>query len=218
MTKPKTIAALAAATKARAATQPPVKPKKSSTAEPTPEQQMRADYVEQDIVDVLAKGRITIGKAYRVRPRFEKIEGLGVDQLRALRFYREAFDSSQLSEVKSALDIRPRGSGGSNGALAAIEARAGGGQTLRMIEVQLGALVHTMRAVALHDLTFSEAAMKRFGAREVDYIDIGKGKRKPRSTVKLVPKSGSHRQIVRDEFFQGLNLLIKAVEPLQRAC
>lgn len=63
------------------------------------------------------------------------------------------------------------------------------------------------------DLTFSEAATKRFGSREQDWIDIGSGKRKPRTVIKLVPKSGAHRQIIRDEFFTGLRLLVEAVGP-----
>lgn len=219
MPKTDTIAAIAAQTRARAdkAQQSASRPKKAAGAGPTIEQQAHAHYVEEDIVDVTGKGRVTIGKAYRKRPRFETIEGLGTEQLKALRCYRAAFDASETSEVKSALDVRPRGAAGSDGALTAIEARAFGKQTLKAIECQLGALVYTMRDVALLDLTFSEAAMKRFGSREVDWIDIGKGRRKPRSVVKLAPKSGTHRQIIRDEFFQGLGLLGAAVNQFRRA-
>jgi hypothetical protein len=77
-----------------------------SLAEPTAERRQHAVYVEQDIGDVLGKGRVTIGKAFRKQPRFESIGGLGMDQLRVLRVYRAAFDATELSEVKSALDIR----------------------------------------------------------------------------------------------------------------
>lgn len=49
--------------------------------------------------------------------------------------------------------------------------------------------------------------MKRYGSREVDWIDIGKGKRKPRTVIKLAPKSGRHRDIIREEFFFGLKRL-----------
>jgi hypothetical protein len=214
MAKPNSLAALAAQTTARAATISPA-PKKQAIMEPTAEQRRHANYVEQDIVDVLSKGRVTLGKAYRKKARFETIEGLGMDQLKALRAYRAAFDASEQSEVKSSLDIRPRGAGGAPGALTSTEARAYAAETLRRIESSLGALVHTLRDVVLLDMTFSEAAMKRFGSREVDYIDIGMGKRKPRSVVKLVPKSGTHRQIVRDEFFQALAKLVAAVNRLQ---
>lgn len=217
MPKNETIAAMAAQTKRRASRLPIPKAAKVDPFAPTPEQRQHAVYAEQDVVDVTARGRVTIGKAYRKQPRFETIEGLGTEQLKALRVYRAAFDMSETSETKCALDVRPRGAAGSHGAISAIEARAFGAGTLRRIESQLGSLVHTMREVALLDLTFSEAAMKRYGSREVDYIEIGKGKRKPRSTVKLVPKSGTHRQIIRDEFFQGLGLLIAAVEPFKRA-
>ncbi|WP_103728915.1 hypothetical protein [Novosphingobium sp. HII-3] len=216
MPKTDTIAAIAAQTRARTdkAQQSASRPKKAAGAGPTIEQQAHAHYVEEDIVDVTGKGRVTIGKAYRKRPRFETIEGLGTEQLKALRCYRAAFDESERSILKSGLDVRPRGAGGFDSAFGAIEARAFGAARLRAIEGQLGMLLHTMRDVALMDLTFSEAAMKRFGSREVDWIDIGKGKRKPRTVVKLVPKSGTHRQIIRDEFFQGLELLMKATEPM----
>ncbi len=213
MRRAKALAAAAAQAKARAGAQAKSRTQKQERAEPTIEQRLHANYVEQDIVDVLSKGRVTIGKAYRRQARFETIEGLGTDQLKALRAYRAAFDASERSEVKSALDIRPRNSGGSHGALAAIEAKAFATIALRQIESQLGALVHTMRDVVLMDMTFSDVAMKRFGAREVDYIDVGKGKRKPRSLVKLAPKSGTHRQIVRDEFLAGLALLTQGFPP-----
>ncbi|WP_395391591.1 hypothetical protein WBP07_12985 [Novosphingobium sp. BL-8A] len=212
MPKTETIAALAAQTKARSSAATATKPRKALPAGPTPEQRRHATYVEQDIVDVKLKGRVTIGKAYRKQPKFEKIEGLGSEQLKALRFYRAAFDASEMSETRCALDVRPRGASGSDGAITAIEARAFGATTLRGIERHLGAMVHTLRDVALLDFTFSEVAMKRFGSREVDWIDVGKGKRNPRSIVKLVPKSGTHRQIVRDEFFAGLRALVMAVE------
>ncbi len=214
MPKSETIAALAAQTKRRASRPASPKPVKADPFAPTPEQREHAVYVEQDIVDVKAKGRVTIGKAFRKQPRFETMEGIGTEQLKALRCYRAAFDASEMSETKCALDVRPRGAAGSHGAISAIEARAFGASTLRGIECQLGALVHTLRDVALMDLTFSEAAMKRFGSREQDWIEVGKGKRKPRSIVKLVPKSGTHRQIIRNEFFTGLGLLMEAVEPL----
>lgn len=218
MPKTDTLAAIAAQTKRRSSRKDNTpRPERPDPFAPTPEQREHAVYVEQDIVDVKAKGRVTIGKAYRKQPRFETIEGLGTEQLKALRVYRAAFDDSEISEVKSALDIRPHGAGGSHGAIAAIEAKAFGSRRVKQIEGHLGALVHTLRDVALHDLTFSEAAMKRYGSREVDWIDVGKGKRKPRTVVKLVPKSGTHRQIIRDEFFQGLGLLIAAVEPFKRA-
>lgn len=213
MPKSDTLAAMAAQAKRRASRPTSLKPVKADPFAPTPEQREHAVYVEQDIVDVKTKGRVTIGKAFRKQPRFETMEGIGTEQLRALRCYRAAFDASEMSETKCALDVRPRGAAGSHGAISAIEARAFGASTLRGIECQLGALVHTLRDVALMDLTFSEAAMKRFGSREVDWIDIGKGKRKPRSIVKLVPKSGTHRQIIRDEFFSGLWLLLDAVGP-----
>lgn len=217
MRKAATLASIAAQAKQRASRKDRApRPEKVDPFAPTPEQREHAVYVEQDIVDVKAKGRVTIGKAYRKQPRFETIEGLGTEQLKALRYYRSAFDMSEMSETRCALDVRPRGAAGSHGAISAIEARAFGAATLRGIERELGALVYTLHDVALLDLTFSEAAMKRFGSREVDWIDIGKGKRKPRTVVKLAPKSRHHRRIISDEFYQGLGLLVATVAPYQR--
>jgi hypothetical protein len=44
------------------------------------------------------------------------------------------------------------------------------------------------------------SGMARFSSREVVWIDMGKGKREPQSAVKMAPKSGTHRQVIRDEF------------------
>ena len=210
MSNRKSLEAVAAMTKARrGAAQGAPKPEKPKPHIPTPEQLRKGFFVQQDVVDATPRGAITIGKAHRRHAKFELIKGLGTEQIKALRAYRAAFDESERSEVRCALDIRPGGGGGSDAALTAIEARAFGKEALRTIESRLGGTVHTMRDVVLHDLSFSEVAMKRFGSREVDYIDVGKGKRKPRSYVKLAPRSGRHREVIREEFFQGLQLLVE---------
>lgn len=68
---------------------------------PTPEQREHAVYVEQDIVDVNTKNRVTIGTAYRKQPRFETMEGIGSEQLKALRCYRAASGASEMSETSA---------------------------------------------------------------------------------------------------------------------
>lgn len=190
-----------------------VKPKK---VEPTPEQQRHARYVEQDIVDTKPGGKsITIGKAFRREAKFERIKGLGDEQLKALRYYRATFDQSEASEVKSALDVRPRG-GGSSAQEIWSEKQAGARLRLRTLEAGIGAVVHTLREVALHDATFSDVAIKRYGSREVQRVVTGKGRQKPRIVNEIAPKSGRHRDAIRAEFFVALNYLTANVRPYLR--
>ena len=180
---------------------------------PTPEQQRHARYVEQDIVDTAPGGRsIAIGKAYRREAKFERIKGLGDEQLKALRYYRATFDQSEASEVKSALDIRPRG-GGSAAQEIWSEKQAGARMRLRALEAEVGAVVHTLREVALHDATFSDVAIKRYGSREVQRIVTGKGRQKPRVVNEIAPKSGKHREAIRAEFFVAVTRLVGNVRP-----
>jgi len=183
-------------------------------AGPTPEQRQHARYVEQDIVDTAPGGRsITIGKAYRREAKFEKIKGLGDEQLKALRFYRATFDQSEASEVKSALDIRPFGGGGMAAQEIWSERQASARMRLAGLERGIGAVAHTLREVALHDVTFSDLAIKRYGSREVSKIITGKGRQKPRIVNEIVPKSGKHRGAIREEFFLAVNRLVGNVRP-----
>lgn len=182
--------------------------------EPTAEQRRHGRYVEQDIVDTKPGGKsITIGKAFRKEAKFERIKGLGDEQLKALRFYREAFDQSEASEVKSALDIRPRGNGGLSSQEVWVERQAGARIRMVALEHGLGGAVHTLRDVALGDMTFSDLAIKRYGSREVSKIITGKGRQKPRIVNEIAPKSGKHRDAVRVEFFLAVTRLVDNVRP-----
>ena len=185
--------------------------------EPTPEQRQRARYVNQDIVETKAGGKsITIGKAYRKQAKFEQIKGLGDEQLKALRYYREAFDRSEASEVKCALDVRPRGSWGLSSQELWMERQAGARMRMKALEHGLGDAVHTLRQVALHDATFSELAISRYGSREVSKVITGKGRQKPRIVNEIVPKSGKHREAIRVEFFLAVARLVDNVRPYFR--
>lgn len=180
---------------------------------PTLEQQRHARYVEQDIVDTKPGGKsITIGKAFRREAKFERIKGLGDDQLKALRYYRATFDQSEASEVKSALDIRPHGSGMSAQEVWS-EKQAAARMRLAALERGIGAVVHALREVALRDVTFSDLAIQRYGSREVQRIVTGKGRLKPRIVNEIVPKSGKHREAMRAEFFLAVNRLVENVQP-----
>lgn len=182
---------------------------------PTPEQRRRARYVLEPVVDRLPGGRISImGKAYQRRPKFETIKGLTDEDLRALRHYRATFDRSEASEVKSPLDVRPRGSGTFGPQLT--ESIAAARAHLRSLEWGIGPIVDTLRAVALNDASFRELAMQRFGSREVSRIIIGKGRARPRRAVTLEPKSNTHRDIIRAEWDRALPQLVANVRPYLR--
>lgn len=134
--------------------------------QPTPEQEAKAVYVEADVNERIGGTRIKLGRAFQRQARFESIEGLTVAQLLALRRYRRAFDTSELSPVKSALDIGPGGGGGGDAeaAISRVEAVAFADIGLRRIEAGVPAhLLATLRAVALHDMDFKAAALERFG-------------------------------------------------------
>lgn len=181
---------------------------------PTPEQQRHARYVEQDVVETKPGGKsITIGKAFRREAKFEKIRGLGDEQLKALRYYRAVFDQSEASEVKSALDVRPRSNGGMAAQEVWSERQAGARLMLKTLEADIGAVVHTLRRVALLDATFSEVAIHRYGSREVSKVITGKGRQKPSIVNEIVPRSGKHREAVRAEFFLAVTRLVDNVQP-----
>ncbi|AHE57418.1 hypothetical protein [Sphingomonas sanxanigenens] len=182
---------------------------------PTAEQMRHGSFEEVDIVDKKAGGAsITIGHAYRRQPRFTSISGLGTGQIKALTFYRRVFDESEQSETKCALDIGTgSGVGGSHVAIARMESLAFSNITLRTIEGEIGANLDTLRAVALHDQTFSEVAMARYGSRDVQRITLGKGKAPPSVVNTLQPRSGKHRTMVREQFMAALARLVEAVEP-----
>lgn len=172
---------------------------------PTDEQQHRVHYRHEAIVE---RG-ITVGRAYRRQPWFETLGARGdldADQLRALRFYRSCAEACARSETKSCLDVRPRGSSddGRGTPTAIVIAR----RNLEACERPLGILVHTVRAVALHDMRYADLAMQRFGSRDLDMIVNG------HSSTKPAPKSGRHTAQIKQEFVSGMALLIDATSRL----
>ncbi len=170
---------------------------------PTPEQHARVNYGLNDIVDVVpGKTAVTIGKAYRREPYFEELArreatGISEDALRCLRFYRNAYEAAQRSPVRSVLN-RDAGGGATEGPLLAALMSASDHSYL---ELGIGGAVHTLRAVALDDKSYAQVAMDRWGSREQQWIINGEYR------VKIVPKSGRHAGVVRDEFLQAVGRL-----------
>lgn len=179
---------------------------------PTPEQMVHATYSLSDVVDTLKGGvTITIGKAYRREPYFEELArreatGISADDLRCLRFYRNAFEASQRSPVRSVLNRDSGGGVGDGPMLAALISSS----DHTYLERDVGAVVHTLRAVALNDKSYAQVAMERWGTREQRWIVDGQHK------VKIVPKSGRQPGYIRDEFMLALARLTERTLPYIR--
>lgn len=196
-------------------------------AGPTPEQQRHAPYEEQDIVDKQANGiSIKIGKAYRRQPIFETLwkqrgSGITAEGLRALRYYRARHEETEQSLTRCALDVQGRGGGGSAphprgiDISTPLEFVVHADRVIDRLERAVGPVADTMRAVALDDRSYSDVAIQRWGSRKQNWIAQPEGTGGKASHVeKIVPKSGRHREAIRQEFLLGLRRLVQAVQLL----
>jgi hypothetical protein len=175
--------------------------------QPTPEMQARVTF---DLNDVKTEMGQILGRAYRRRPLYETMRAAGAispDEVDALRFYRTAHDRCEYSPMKSCLNVEHGGGGFSAVAVAftsspsIVIAR----RNLRLCEATIGHGLNVMRAVALHDRSFSELAIDRHGSRE--------------NGGKVVPRSGRHRAEIRAEFHDALGRLTDTVRSLTtQAC
>jgi len=205
----------------------------SPIEQPTEEQRRRVVYNRRDVRSEMGH---PLGVAYHREPVFETMAkrpgAITADELSALRFYRAAFDRQERSPTKSCLDFNANGGGGSrdpassvmNATPSIVEAR----RKVRLCEAALGKALSVMRAVALHDMSFSEIAIERYGHRPQNWIDVnvpvlidgrqpivdGKPLMKAEHREKIVPRSGRHRELVRQEFIAGLRLLVDRVRDL----
>lgn len=187
--------------------------------EPTREQMGRVEFTHAPVRNELGR---TIGFAYRRNPLFEtmaKTMSIAPPELEALRVYRAAFDRSHRSPTKSCLDFGGGGGGGggsgrgipsdiANATPTMIDAK----RRLLECEATMGNNVQTMRAVVLHDMSFSQVAIDRFGHRIQHWIYVdGPGRERGEHHDKVVPKSGRHREAVRQEFLAGMRALSRAL-------
>ncbi|WP_157222590.1 hypothetical protein [Novosphingobium sp. AP12] len=158
--------------------------------------------VKFDLGQVTTETGLLFGFAYRRRPLIESMGvsgGLSPDELNALRFYRTAFDRSERSPMRSCLNIS--GVGGTNAAsnlMNATPAMIDAKRKVRFCESGLGPLLTTMRGVVLDDRSFSDLAMDRFGSR---LVKASSGR------TRVAPKSGRHREAIRQEFIAGMRVL-----------
>ena len=185
--------------------------------EPTPEQRLKATFVEQEVVDVISQTTIRIGRAFRREPRYLTIDGLGDRQLKALKFYRDTFDKGEVSEIGGQLDpakLMGAGGGGGSGSHVAIERMESvlaARWRIQTIDRQMGAWLDILRDVALRDLSFTDCAILRYGSRQISRIYTGPDESRPRNYVTIEPKSATHRQMVREDFMFAVARLAELV-------
>ena len=133
---------------------------------PTAEQASKAAYVETDVNEYVGGRRVKMGRAFKRQARFETIEGLTFAQLLALKAYRKASDASEMSAVKSGLDIGPGGkTDASWAAISRVETLAFADVEVKRIEATVSpSVLFTLRMVALADLDFKAVAIERYGS------------------------------------------------------
>jgi hypothetical protein len=186
-------------------------------ARPTPEQAAHAGY---DLQSVRTDKGDVVARAWRRLPWFESLAKreageaardqrpmlIGMDEINALRFYRNAAEMAARSEMRCALNIVPGGvmpGAGRDLPPAVLVAR----ENLALCETDMGSLLPTMRAVAVEDRTYAAIAMERFGSRNQDVYDERTGT----FLSKPVPRSNRHPAIIKAEFLAGIQALVKAV-------
>jgi hypothetical protein len=186
---------------------------------PTPEMQARVNFELGKVTDETGQ---SVGFAYRRKPLIETMAlkgGFSPDELAALRFYRTAFDRSERSPVKCCLNVSGSGRGTSGAAFGIFHATPAildAKRKLQYCEHGLGSLRDTMRGVVLLDKSFSEIAIDRFGSRIVKppaYFDK-EGRARGDHREKIAPRSGRHRETVRQEFIAGLRTLTDTVRAM----
>lgn len=184
---------------------------KPTRQEPTAEQRQHARYQLEPVTE---RGQV-VAHAFRKSPWFETLAERGdisPAALKALRFYRNAYEGSFYSEMRCALDRSGIGGRGSSYALISEPPEVSIAKS-NLIGCERGIsspMLDTLRAVGLYDLRFAEVAMERFGHRLVDYIQNGK------SVQKRAPKSGRHREAVKGEMLAAIDMLIANVSTMVR--
>lgn len=180
---------------------------KAKPFEPTPEQKGKADYVRHNSL------------TYRRKPRFEELalthKWITKDGVEAMKRYRDWFECSDKSLTRCSLDVEGRGGGLPSGLPPII----GASFSLELCRAAIGTIVDVFDKVVLEDKTFSEVAIERFGSRRASWLKQptarqAKAGKPARFVEKIVPKSGTHREIIAHEFQAGLKRLVDMVAQL----
>ena len=177
-----------------------------------------------------------VARTFRRQPLYVTLSKTSAEltreELAALDLYRETHDRADRSFTKSCLDLDSDGTPRKPDAILHInnavrEAR----EVIMRLESAIGPLLDTLRAVALEDRTFSDVAMERFGSRVRDWLEVdapvmmngkqvvidGKPQRHAVFVEQLAPKSGRHREIIREEYLQAVKMLAAAIRDRGRA-
>jgi hypothetical protein len=174
---------------------------KRKAVQPTKEQQKHHDYAIEAVTE---RGQI-VGFAYRRKPLFETMYARGEinkDELQALRFYRERYEASNRSPVKSCLAPK---FGRTSGVGITIPLSSAASGEVAFMEAAAGLWAVVLRQVAVEDQSFNRIAMNRYGSEEVPCAN---------GRNRLRPKKKSHARRVRSEFFTALGLFLPAAQSL----
>jgi hypothetical protein len=198
----------------------PTNSQSSPKLRPTPEQMRRGSFRQTPVKT--DQGQVT-SSAFRRQPLFETLakgnSGIDAEGLRALRFYREAHEATARSLTRCALDAEGRGGGG---VPLGLPPSMLADYRLKTCEDAIADLLPTMRAVVLEDQSFSAIAIERFGGRKQNWLvqEESRGRIKKGGKMKfidkIVPRSGRHRELIKEEFARGVKRLTKAVAPYLR--
>jgi hypothetical protein len=174
--------------------------KREKLVEPVVEQSRRFRYEPHNVTD---KGQI-VGRVYRRQPLFETMLArgeIGREEAQALRYYRERYELSHQSLVRSCLN--PTIGGNSRdyfGGLSPLALRAS--QEVDYMEAAAGLFIAALRGLAIEDMSFNRIAIERYGSQQ---ITVGGRER-------IIPRSKQHSRRVRSEFYAALKCFMPAAQ------
>lgn len=173
--------------------------KRAKLVQPVAEQARKFKYEPYNITE---KGQI-VGRVYRRQPLFETMLArgdIGREEAQALRYYRERYEISHQSLVRSCLN-QTIGSGRDYfGGLSPLAMRAG--QEVDYMEAAAGLFIAALRGLAIEDMSFNRIAIERYGSKQ---ITVGGRER-------IVPRSKQHSRRVRSEFYTALKCFMPAAQ------
>lgn len=155
---------------------------------PVEEQARRYSYELETITE---RGQV-VGRVYRRRPLFETMLARGEisrSEAQALRYYRERYELSHFSLVRSCLNQR-FGSGHAGGT-SPLSLRAA--REVGLMEAAAGLFLPAFRKVAIEDMSFNRIAIDRYGSKQEEHSN------------RVVPKSKQHTRRIKSEFLAALN-------------
>lgn len=153
-----------------------------------------------ELETVTERGQV-VGRVYRRKPLFETMFVRGEisrDEVVALRYYRERYELSHYSLVRSCL-LQQTGRSLSGGT-SPMALRAA--SEVQVMEAAAGLFLPAFRKLALEDMSFNRIAMDRYGSQ---HAKIG-------STVRIIPKSKQHTRRIKSEFMAALKCFMPVAQ------